>query len=477
MLKTVSPPEPQTAIALRQSDGGTGVGADLRQAVFGNEEKIAALLSACVREKRNAERQHLRNAARSTLANAGVMAIMFGISAILAKLGWWLFPGILFSAANTFALEWFSPLPSTPAQRNAATAAHTAIPDDSRTLLVLLDTLPRASWLLWRFFHFPRADYATVFAALASALWNADGNIAPMLTESRRAELRFALDKLWESIGNLTGTEADFCAAIIKTLAVVGDRKAERLFRRIAADHTTDENRKFVRSLATDALPILREHAAEWQECRRRFRALLRPRNGVFDAIALETFLLTCGNDRAAVLLRDELQKIDWKKPILLTAIAGLVTMAAVIMFVAPVYFLTVVFLAILPFAALKLFVGLIQEMKRGLSGSNRKPNKRERQNKIAYHIERIGDLQLLAPVLDMLRLSGNNGDPAIRSALSLLNALRPGDGVYLEARHIRFLRGVVGQRRSWFRNAAWNTDFIAAATHALEIVEVGSGA
>ena len=294
MLKTATLPQKNAApVQCVATEPQTETAIETAQESTTDAETVATLLQNCVREKRDAKRFHLRKVAQRTVWDAVVTTFLFGIPFFLAKMGnYWLgfLAFLMFGAANKFVIEYFSVAESTTRQGEAALRVDAAAPHDSRTLAVLLDALPLFSFPLWYMSYFPRPDYAALFPALATALWNAGGDLPLVLTDTRRARLRGTLNALWRGDGDLSTGEADFCAAAIKALALVGDHKAERLLKRIAARDApgaNHPNRAFVHSLAADVLPLLTERAAENDAHTRAFRALVHTKNKVVDLLAL----------------------------------------------------------------------------------------------------------------------------------------------------------------------------------------------
>ena len=154
-------------------------------------------------------------------------------------------------------------VPTTEEQRQVAVSLSDAAPHDPRTLAILLDASTFLPGYPYISIYRHRTTYQAVFFATASALWNAGDDLVLTLTDTRRKRLRGTVNALWRGDGDLSTGEADFCAAAIKAFAVIGDMPATKLLRRIATDDALTANRAFVSSLATDALPILAERAAD----------------------------------------------------------------------------------------------------------------------------------------------------------------------------------------------------------------------
>jgi len=468
VLKTATLPQENAAPVLRVADGGVGADSDLVQAGIPDTEMVAAILRNCVREKQNAMRQHGRNALLSAGRHGLIMLALFG--AVHAMSGFtmpYVFAVVPVSFLLDFVTEWFGcPLWSTPLQRQTALSLNAIAPDDPRTLVVLFDALPQIPTRPLFPYHFRRSDYDTLFPALAAALWNAGDDLPLVLTDTRRARLRGTLHALWRGDGDLSTGEADFCAAAIKALALLGDPKTERILKRIAAGDALGVNRAFVRSLAVGALPILRERAAENAAHTKAFRALLHAKNKAVDLHALESFAQSLGEAQMQAVAQQYLQSNNRSHGLLFGAMLSLFVAALIPLLTFP--FLPGANKYLLLLSCLPIFFVCLLD-KRFQVSEVADENEKARMRLVIDHATRTSSPVVLPDLLDTMAQQKWRRMQSGKIIAAMAN-LQPSDSVFLEARYLRFLRGAVRERCRWAQFSTWSNDFVTAAIHALGI-------
>ncbi|MBC7804847.1 MAG: hypothetical protein H7145_01735 [Akkermansiaceae bacterium] len=479
-MKTYQKMRPAEIIADVRERGGTET---LMMAAYGSDadrQQITALLLDAVAEERHGlTREKSRDESQGRLAIAVIYLTLFAL---------YLFTTVLFSgvARNLPTLACFlapavfchvmyslsrSPWDTTGFQERAARSLADIAPDDHRTLGVLLDTLPMISASKVISFS-PNAagGMRRTFAAIAPILWKAGDDLPLTLAEARRKRLRGTLSALWYEEWDLSDEEADFCAAAIKALTLVGDTKSAKLLAQIAESSATTGNRIFIQSLAADCLLLLGEADRKTASDFKELEELLHPKGNKINTFAVDGLLGGFGEGRGNYLIQRYLQKhVAAKKQ--REHIATFAIVIVVLLLIAPIearLFGVVVLVLLMGTQVPRLAEGLMQTSAGHNSGWE--PSERSRLRVLGYHASKSKDPRLILPLFEAIDRS--NFEYVGRFLAKQLRDLAPGDSVYSSPDLLFFLRAAVAEYSLGDEKSRYDAAFMEAAIYALGILQ-----